>query len=192
MASAFSLLMIMKLKLNDEEVIRQYLNTSPNDCFETLYDRYVSKVYSRCLYITKDSEKAQDYTQDIFIKMFARLDRFQERSSFSTWLYSISHNYCMDQLRMSKRMTTDRLTDDMDYRYSGTDESEEKEYSLQQLTRVMNSLPPQEAMLLRMKYQDGLEIRQIAQQLNLNDSAVKMRLKRSRDKVRQLCNEAFI
>ncbi len=179
----------MKRALKDEEVIRQYLSNSSNDCFETLYNRYVRKVYKQCFSLTKDSEKAQDFTQDIFIKMFARLDRFQERSTFSTWLYSISYNYCMDQLRVSNRLSTTALDEEVGDRVVYTDDSEEVEQRLQLLSQAMNELSPQEAQLLRLKYQDGLDIRQIAEQLDLNDSAVKMRLKRSRDKVRRYCEQ---
>ncbi|UHG89243.1 RNA polymerase sigma factor [Spirosoma oryzicola] len=184
----------MKLTLNDEEVIRQFYTTRPNDCFETLYTRYVSKVYNRCLSLTKDSDKAQDFTHDIFLKMFAHLDRFEQRSSFSTWLYSISYNYCMDQLRIDSRMavsTIDENRDDdsdaVDNQFVSVNDSEELEESLLQLSRVMNKITPEESMILRLKYQEGLDIRQIASRLQLNDSAVKMRLKRSRDKVRHLC-----
>ncbi|QIP14147.1 sigma-70 family RNA polymerase sigma factor [Spirosoma aureum] len=180
----------MNLKLNDEEVIRQYLTSSPNDCFETLYNRYVNKVYNRCYSLTKDSEKAQDFTHDIFIKMFSHLDRFEERSTFSTWLYSISYNYCMDQLRLGNRLTMTALEvedEESDTHAISTDEPVDLEYSMQQLSRAMKSLSEEEAMILRLKYQDDMDIRQIANLLQLKDSAVKMRLKRSRDKVRQLC-----
>eukprot|EP01031_Cornospumella_fuschlensis_P015460 gene15460-18893_t len=77
----------MDTSLTDEEMIRNYLTSQPNQCFETLYNRYVNKVYRRCLSMTKDSEKAEDFTQDIFLKVFSKLDAFQERSTFSTWLY---------------------------------------------------------------------------------------------------------
>lgn len=180
----------MKVNLNDEEVIRQYLTTRPNDCFETLYNRYVSKVYSRCLSMTKDTEKAQDFTHDIFIRMFARLDRFEERSTFSTWLYSISYNYCIDQIRVSKRLETTALDEDLDCQSPTGDDAERAEYSMQQLAQAMSTIAPQEAQLLRLKYQEGLDVQQIADKLNLKNSAVKMRLKRARDRVRSLCGEA--
>lgn len=175
----------METKLKDEEVIRQYRNTNPNDCFEELYSRYVQKVYRRCYSMTKDSAKAQDFTQDIFIKMFAHLDRFQERSSFSTWLYSISHNYCVDQIKRDKRLNVSSLEEGFDY--GSNDDTDDREHTLQQLARVMESLSEQDAQILRLKYQDGLDILQIAQKLKINESAVKMRLKRSRDRVRQRC-----
>ncbi len=176
----------MKPNLTDEELIRQYLHNSPNACFEVLYTRYVGKIYKRCFSLTKDSEKAQDFTHDIFIRMFNRLDRFQERSSFSTWLHAISHNYCLDQIRLAKRLPTTSLKDETDeYGYT-SDEGDPVEHSLQNLSLAMKRISPQEAALLKLKYQDGMPIQQIAAQLNLKDSTVKMRLKRSRTKVRQL------
>jgi RNA polymerase sigma factor (sigma-70 family) len=180
----------MKVNLNDEEVIRTYLNTKPNDCFETLYNRYVGKVYNRCLSMTKDTEKAQDFTHDIFIRMFARLDRFEERSTFSTWLYSISYNYCVDQLRVSKRLSTTALDNDIDCQLPTSEDADRAEYSLQLLAQAMNAITPQEALILRMKYQEGLDVQQIAATLSLKNSAVKMRLKRARDRVRDLCGDA--
>lgn len=182
--------MIMKVKVSDEELIRQFLQTRTGNCYEALYQRYAQKVYSRCLSLTRDAEKAQDFTHDIFIRLFARLDRFQERSSFSTWLYSITYNYCMDQIRSASRLSTTALDDMTEHPAFSTDEAELQEYSLQQLAKVMTKMPQQDAVLLRLKYQEGLDIRQIASQMNLNDSAVKMRLKRSRDRARRLYNVA--
>ncbi len=178
----------MNLNLSDEEMIRQYLHSNSTDCFENIYNRYVQKVYKQCFSITKDSEQAQDFTHDIFIRIFSCLDSFQGRSTFSTWLYTVSYNYCLDQLKIAKRLITIYLSDDIDYQYTTTDEAEKTEYYLQRLSHVMKTITPQEAMMLKLKYQDGLPVSQIGQQLNLKESAVKMRLKRSRNKVRQLCS----
>lgn len=178
----------MKSQLNDEELIDQYLGTSPNDCFEALYSRYVNKVYRRCLSMTKDSDQAQDFTQDIFLRAFSRLDRFEQRSTFSTWLYSISYNYCIDQLQIAKRKPTVSLLDNHDYGLTDTDDAARYESRMQHLAQVMKTLPVEEVHLLRLKYEDGLDIDAISRQLNLSNSAVKMRLKRSRDKIRLLCH----
>ncbi len=181
----------MNLKVSDEEMIRQYLSSNSTVCFESLYNRYVGKVYKQCFSITKDSEQAQDFTHDIFIRIFARLDSFQGRSTFSTWLYSVSYNYCLDQIKRAKRLTTTQLTDDIDFCATSTDDAEKVDYELQRLSAVMQKISPQEATVLKMKYQDDMPVSQIGQQLNLKESAVKMRLKRSRNKVRQLCGAAM-
>ncbi|WP_246169293.1 RNA polymerase sigma factor [Rudanella paleaurantiibacter] len=176
----------MRTLMTDEELIRQYLHSGTNSCLEALYNRYSTKVYHRCMAVIRDTNKAQDYTHDIFIRIFARLDRFQERSSFATWLYSIAYNYCVDQLRADKRLMLTALDSQTDYHSYTTEEADGYEYNLQLLSKVMKTMPDNEARLLRLKYQEGLDIRQIASQLNINDSAVKMRLKRSRERAKRL------
>ncbi|MVM38916.1 sigma-70 family RNA polymerase sigma factor [Spirosoma sp. HMF3257] len=179
----------MSTLLTDEALIREYLPGQPNECFETLYNRYANKVYRHCLSITKDTENAHDFTHDIFIKMFSKLDTFHERSSFSTWLYSITHNYCAGQLRLAKRFTLSTL-DEATERDSYTDEGQDmptQEQALQQLKQAMASLSANEQTLLRLKYEQGMRIEEIAQLYNLKVSTVKMRIKRSREKIYRLC-----
>ncbi len=176
-------------QFNDEELIGQYLYTNQNAYFETLYNRYVSKVYRRCLSLTKDAAKAEDFTQDIFLRVYGHIGKFKGNSSFSTWLYSISYNYCMDQLRRAKNKTTTSLDTDQEYYWADTNEFENVEMQLEQLAKALGTLSAEEGQMLRLKYEDGMDIREIATQFNLKDSAVKMRLKRSRDKVRRLYND---
>jgi RNA polymerase sigma-70 factor (ECF subfamily) len=176
----------MHTLLTDEEMIRQFLPNQPNQCFEALYNRYVNKVYRRCLSMTRDTEKAQDFTHDIFLRVFNKLDAFQERSSFSTWLYSIAYNYCSDQLRLAKRLPFDSLDDTTPYDIPESTAGQLHEETLQLVNQAIATLPKADQTLLRMKYEEGLTIEQIAQVYQINISAVKMRLKRSRDKVHRL------
>lgn len=173
--------------LSDEALIQQVYPSQPNQCFESLYSRYVTKVYQRCLSMTKDEEKAQDFTQDIFIKVFDKLDAFQERSRFSTWLYSISYNYCADQLRLSKRLPVTSL----DTAFA-SEPANAEDYLQEETTRVvklaMQTLSAEERSLLRFKYEDGLSVVEIAQLLALKESTVKMRLMRTREKIKRLAD----
>ena len=163
-------------------------SSSETETFETLYNRYVDKVYQKCLGMTKDADTAQDFTQDIFIKVFEKLDSFQNRSTFSTWLYSISHNYCLDQIKVGKRLNTDPLANDVAATVAEQDTAASVEFRSQELELVMKSLPAEEITLLRLKYEQGLSIKEIADQYHLKESTVKMRLKRTRDKLQALYN----
>ncbi len=176
----------MKINLTDEEMIRQFLPGQPDQCFETLYNRYVNKVYRRCLSMTKDTEKAEDFTHDIFLKVFNKLDAFQERSSFSTWLYSIAFNYCSDQLRIAKRLDFSPIDDVLEQNIPDSHEANVHEETLQLVKQAITTLPDKDQTLLRMKYEEGMTVDQIAQTYNIKASAVKMRLKRSREKVHLL------
>ncbi len=176
----------MHTSLTDEETIRQFLPSQPNHCFETLYNRYVNKVYRRCLSMTKDTEKAEDFTHDIFLKVFSKLDAFQERSSFSTWLYSIAYNYCSDQLRIAKRFDLISIEETVRQELPDLQENLLHEETLQLVRRAMETLSANEQKLLRFKYEDGMNIEQIAQLYDIKASAVKMRLKRCREKIHRL------
>ncbi|WP_460944207.1 RNA polymerase sigma factor [Spirosoma daeguense] len=181
----------MLTSLTDEQMIRQYLSSQPDECFKVIYNRYVKKVYRRCLSMTKDSAKAQDFTHDIFLKVFDKLDRFQERSAFSTWLYSIAYNYCSDQLRQAKRFQLSTMDENLPYASTETDESQVHEESIQLVNRLMLSLSDREQALLRLKYEEGVSIEELALKYEVSESAIKMRLKRARQKVQTVYTQQY-
>lgn len=176
----------MKTALSDEEAIRHYLPNQPNCCFEILYKRYETKVYRHCLSIIKDADQAQDFTHDIFLKVFVKLNAFQERSSFSTWLYTIVSNHCLDQIRIAKRLTLSSIEDDSQLNIPDSNWAQLHEDKLQLFRVAINTLAVKEQTLLRLKYEQGLSIDDIAKLYAITTSAVKMRLKRSREKVQFL------
>jgi RNA polymerase sigma-70 factor (ECF subfamily) len=178
--------------LTDEEVIQQVLPEHSNQCFESLYNRYASKVYQRCLSMTHDSEKAHDFTHDIFLKVFDKLTSFQERSSFSTWLYSVSYNYCLDQLRLGKRVPLTPLDNTCSEHITESQEAYLQEETLQLMRQAMEILSIQERALLSLKYEDGLSIEEIARLYSIGAGAVKMRLKRSREKLKGLYDQLVV
>ncbi|QDK79002.1 sigma-70 family RNA polymerase sigma factor [Spirosoma sp. KCTC 42546] len=175
----------------DEEVILQFSDSHPRQCFETLYKRYFGKVYRRCLSMTRDHELAQDFAHDIFLKVFAKLDAFQQRSSFSTWLYAISYNYCSDQLRLAKRLKFDSLDNLLKQDIPDSDFAQLHEEKLQLVRDALAQLTMNEQALLHLKYEDGLTVNEIAGLYSLKDCTVKMRLKRSRDRMHKWCTQQY-
>lgn len=174
-------------QISDEELVRLYVDTQQNIYFERLYERYCDKVYRKCLSFTKDPVRAEDLTHDIFLKLVVKLSSFREQAKFSTWLYSITYNYCTDQLRSQNLRREVYIDDGWERLDVGTDDglAELAEMEAQQLERALHQLPPDEQTMLLMKYQDDISIRDIANLNGLTESAVKMRLKRSRDKLRK-------
>lgn len=155
------------------------------ETFETLYNRYAGQVFQKCLSMTNDDETARDFTQDIFIKVFDKLDTFESRSAFSTWLYSISHNYCVDQIRVRKRYSSQSLHDCPTTDFAD-DLSTSVEHRLQTLEKVLQYISDEELTFLRLKHEQGQSIKELAARYCLTESAVKMRLKRIRDKLQKL------
>lgn len=173
--------------LTDEELIVQVLPTQPAQCFELLYNRYVNKVYRRCLSMMHDSEQARDLTHDIFLRVFNRLEQFRHRASFSTWLYAITFNYCSDQLRLGKRFQQQPLESHLYLPTHDADDTWLHEMRLKSLRQGLERLSAQEQLLLKQKYQHDMSIQELTQLYGIGESAVKMRLKRSREKLQAAC-----
>jgi RNA polymerase sigma factor (sigma-70 family) len=181
---------------SDEELVRLYINTQQNAYFEQLYDRYCDKVYRKCLSFTKDPVRAQDLAHDVFLKVVIKLGSYKEQAKFSTWLYSITYNHCTDQLRsssMRREVYIDEGWERLDVKADEErDMVELAELEAQQLKRAMEKMPLNEQMMLLMKYQDEVSIGELADLNGLTESAVKMRLKRSREKLRKYYLESAI
>ena len=177
----------MTKDITDEELVRRYLETQRNEYFERLYERYCDKVYRKCLSFSKNNAQAEDLTHDIFLKLVMKLGSFKEQAKFSTWLYSITYNYCADYARSTNRHREVYVDDGWERMDLSADDglAELAEMEAQQLKKALEKMPFDEQTMLLMKYQDDISIREIAEVQGLTESAVKMRLKRSRDKLRK-------
>ncbi|NJK87510.1 MAG: RNA polymerase sigma factor [Bacteroidales bacterium] len=89
--------------LSDEQLVSLYLKGNKS-FLENLYRRYFNKVYRKCYGFTKNHNEAFDLAQDILLKSFGKLDSFKGTSKFSTWLYAITTNYCIEFLRKTKTL----------------------------------------------------------------------------------------
>ncbi|MFC5411282.1 RNA polymerase sigma factor [Larkinella bovis] len=178
-------------RMSDEELVRLYVDKQSNRYFELLYSRYSDKVYRKCLMFTKDPVKAEDFTHDIFLRLIMRLGSFKEQSRFSTWLFSITYNYCTDQMRTNRKKAEVAMDDDLEVLDDSPDE-DLVEMEAQRLKSALGYLTIEEQSLLLMKYQDEVSIKEIADIHNLSESAVKMRLKRAKEKLKKRYLETLI
>ncbi len=90
--------------LTDEEIVDRLKAGESTRYFEMLYRRYRSRVYDKCKGLAKDRKLAVELTEDIFSKVYEKLPTFKQKSSLSTWLYSITYNHCIDYLRTKKKL----------------------------------------------------------------------------------------
>lgn len=85
-----------------EEAIHQ-VHAGDRQAFTTIITEYERKIYTYCYYLLRSREEAEDAVQDIFVKVYQQLRRYEKRVSFSAWLYKVAYHYCLDQLRRRKR-----------------------------------------------------------------------------------------
>lgn len=193
LTSTCILLLADKVEVTDEQAVRLYLKTQKESFVELLYDRYSTKIFRKCISLVKDEALAQDLTQDIFIKIMLSLSKFKEKSKFSTWIYSITYNYCIDYIRKHKKRKFRPLEDDRD-EIRETNDIEDKELfeiKSERLSELLEIISTEEKSILLMKYQDDMSIKDIQQVLGLSESAVKMRIKRAKEKVNKKYNQLY-
>jgi RNA polymerase sigma-70 factor (ECF subfamily) len=178
----------------DTELIALYLQGQNTTYFTQLYRRYASKVFAKCISMLGDEGLARDATQDIFIKILLNLSKFTEQSSFSTWVYSITYNYCIDLIRKKKKIPL-LYTEDVG-RISKESEVEVPDSVLlemkqERLAKVLDRLPPGDKAILMMKYIDDLQIKDIGDVLGKTESAIKMQIMRAKQKAQSIYDEMY-
>ncbi|RNC87052.1 MAG: sigma-70 family RNA polymerase sigma factor [Winogradskyella sp.] len=172
--------------LTDKSLINDIITNKSSLGFERLYDRYASKTYSTCFYYVKNEAEAQDLTQEIFIKLYIQLERFNGDSKFSTWFYSFCRNFCLNYLRSKRVMANlddsifflEDESDTIDLYIDGysTNRSE-------MVYEAMKSLSEKDISILNLKYKQNYSVKEIASIVNIGESAVKMRLKRAKSRL---------
>ncbi|MFD2823782.1 RNA polymerase sigma factor [Lacinutrix iliipiscaria] len=175
-----------KNELSDEDLIKSIVKTNDTLLFEILYDRYDNVVYNKCLGFAKDVDEAKDLTQDIFLKLFVKLASFKGNSKFSTWLYAFTYNHCVNYVTRNTERKIQKESVEVSYLENLSEV--ENDYSFHQmkvekLKIALNKVSPDDKMILLLKYQDYLSIKEIEDVLNVGESAVKMRLKRAKERL---------
>ncbi|MCE6988802.1 RNA polymerase sigma factor [Dyadobacter sp. CY323] len=179
---------------SDEELVVLFLKSNDNRHFEKLYDRYAYKVYKTCVSVTKDASLAEDLMHDIFLKLITKLNTFKIEAKFSTWLFKVSYNHCMDFIRSGKKniITVHGEEIEMQDDFDINKIFEIEEVDTIGLRTALSQLNLEEKALLYLKYLEGRSTREISTIFSLTESAVKMRLMRAREKLRKRYLEAFL
>ncbi len=179
---------------SDTELIARFLAEQNPHYFAQIYRRYAGKVYAKCLSMLQNEAWARDAVQDIFIKVFLSLSRFSEKSAFSTWLYSITYNYCIDLLRRRKKLPV-LLAEDVgrlgDAPVPEVPDSVLLEMKQERLEAVLRHLSEGDRVILLMKYLDDMPIKDMAQLFGKTESAIKMQILRAKHRAQLVYEQLY-
>ena len=162
--------------------------------FETLVERYQKQVYNLALRMVNNESDAEDLAQEAFIRAWRSLGSFQYTSQFSTWLYRLTSNICIDFLRAKKRRKVISLTmlrDDEDSQWDLPDTEPLPEQQMiaaeerAALARALASLDPDYRQVLTLRIVNECSYQQISQILGIAEGTVKSRLSRAREQLRK-------
>jgi len=164
------------------------------EAFRELVEKYQRKVYSICYGMLKNADDSLDVSQEVFVKVYRYLEKFNKKSSFYTWLYRITVNMCIDHIRKNKRVTEveydDRISRDGDtvaedhILPSKLGLNPDKVYARQELREKMlealDTLSEKHRTILILREVDGLSYEEIADVLNVSKGTVMSRLYHAR------------
>jgi len=185
--------------LSDEDLVRLCQETLPQDtrAFEHLVLRHQEQVYAVALRMMGSAQEAEDLTQDAFINIYRSLKRFRGDAAFSTWIYRITVNACLDALgrRRSRGTPVDvdlgdaeEMLQPIQERQTPVtpEESAIRGELVDCIRNTMMSLQDKERLVLTLRDVEGMEYQTIASILDMGMSAVKMRIHRARLAFRQV------
>lgn len=180
--------------LSDEDLVKAIVSSNDTLLFEILYDRYDKVVYNKCIGFSKSEDEAEDLTQDIFLKLFVKLKTFKGNSKFSTWLYAFTYNHCVNYVNRSTAKKIEKQsvgTENIEDTYYNPekDDNNINLLKVEKLKEALEQISPEEKMILLLKYQDSLSIKELGGILDIGESAVKMRLKRAKEKLINVYNK---
>ena len=161
--------------------------------FAILVDRYKDLVFTLAYKMLKNREEAEEIAQDTFIKVYKSVGKFKGDSKFSTWVYKVTYNTCLDYLKKKKRGINITYIEDFDLQQLKTLDKisnaiDEKEKN-QLIHDCLNVLPSEEAFLLTLFYFEQQSTEEIAKIMDTNANNIKIKLYRTRKKMALLLRQ---
>ncbi|QED27900.1 sigma-70 family RNA polymerase sigma factor [Microvenator marinus] len=174
------------MEQDDTELV-ELAQKGDRDAFRQLVERYQRRVYSICYGMLKNADDSMDVSQEVFVKVYRYLEKFNFQSSFYTWLYRITVNMCIDHIRKNQRVKKVEYDDGIS-REDGDEHTlpstlglnPDKVYGRKELRAKMlealDSLGEKHRTILILREVDGLSYEEIADVLNISKGTVMSRL----------------
>jgi RNA polymerase sigma-70 factor (ECF subfamily) len=163
----------------DAALVKQYLR-GEMAAFTELMTAHEDRVFAVCLRMLRDREAALDATQETFITVFRKADRFAGRSAFSTWLYRVAVNTCYDQVRRNRRHAADPLPEINDPVDPSAQDPFESVEVRPDLEAALGALPEEFRAAVVLSDVEGLALQTVADILDVPVGTVKSRVFRGR------------
>ena len=181
----------------EERLLVRAAQNGDKAAFETLVRRHQHRVFAVARGILKRQEDVEDIAQQVFVKAYFSLKRFDQRAAFSTWLYKITVNECWDLLRKRKArplVYESDFSEEQSRQYGAPDrevaqgpDTSERMAMRERLEGMLSQLEQRDRAMLVLKEVEGFSVEEIADSMGLNANTVKVRLFRARRRIVEYC-----
>ncbi|BAO76702.1 RNA polymerase sigma factor [Winogradskyella sp. PG-2] len=172
---------------NNDNILIEAIKNGDTKAYGQLVDRYKDLVYTLAIRMLKHKEEAEEVAQDTFIKVFKSLNKFKGDSKFSTWIYRVAYNTCLDNIKKNKKHLNNVAIDEYTFNKLDTIDNaldniikEEKSILIK---NCIDKLPEDSSALLTLFYYEELSLDEISKIINVEANTVKVKLFRARKKL---------
>lgn len=183
--------MVVREGGSDEALLIARAREGDQDAFRQLVERYQSAVYNLAYRMLGDPDEAEDAAQEIFVRLYRQLARYDAERKFSTWTLAIATNYCIDQLRR-RRMQLVPLENIIPWARAGDAGPEAQALDREaydEMQHLLRRLPEKYRAVLVLRYWHELSCAEIADVLKVPEGTVKTQLHRARKALGKLMEE---
>ncbi len=178
---------------NDDYYIKKILEGDSNS-FGIIVERYQNMVFALALKMLKHREESEEVSQDTFIKVYKSLSKFNGESKFSTWIYRIAYNTCLDRIKKNSKFNNDVEINDVTANEifqteNVFDSLENKERSII-IKECIDKLPEEECVIIHLFYFEELSLKEIVEIVSMTEGNVKVKLFRARKKLFSIFKES--
>ena len=180
------------MEISDETLIKT-IREGDSSFFAVIVERYQVPIYNLMYRYSGSAEDAADMTQDVFCRVFEKLERYQTQKSFFAWLYTLALNHARDWAR--KRTNDERKIQSFSREFSTSETKSpgylvEADQETKKLLSALETLADDRREMVLLKYRHERSIKEIAEIFDISESAVKMRLNRALEELgRELEND---
>jgi len=154
--------------------------------FQRLVELYQGPIYNMCYRMLHNAHDAEDAAQEIFLRMYTKIETYDQSRKFSTWIFSVASNYCIDRIRRRRPLVP---LDDMAFALPSTEDGPERMALRGELRdtvqRALATLPDHYRLIAVLRYWHDFSYQEIEEITKLSESAVKTRLHRARKMIAQ-------
>lgn len=183
--------------MTDEELVEK-VKKGDADVYEKIIQKYQSKVFGLIYNMTKNQNDIEDIAQEVFIKIYKNLGKFKGESSLYTWIYKITVNLCLDEMKKRKNVIylDEKIEVDdgeVNRELPSEDKSQEKLYEEKELQEKLhnciNKLPEKQRVMIVLRDIKGFSYEEISKITDVKLGTVKSQINRARLKLKELLDE---
>ncbi|MFT4644917.1 MAG: RNA polymerase sigma factor (sigma-70 family) [bacterium] len=179
---------------NDDDYYIKKTLDGDSTSFGFLVNKYQNMVFTLAIKMLKHREESEEVSQDTFIKAYKSLSKFNGESKFSTWLYRVAYNTCLDRIKKNTKYNSnveinDVTSNEIFQAENIFDSLENKERS-EIIQECMNRLPEDERIIIHLFYFEELSLKEIIDVVSMSEGNLKVKLYRARKKLFTIFKES--